>query len=273
MIKATVLCENSVHFIRNAVAEHGWAVYVQTPHGDYLWDTGPGAGILRNAVALGIDLRRVQAALLSHGHFDHTGGLEKALRLAGEILVYAHPDLFQPAYSCHTGEHIGVPFTREYLESLGAQFDLSRAWRQIAPGMYLSGEIPRHTSFEKDGDRHLLYKDGMKKECRIMDDQCLVLDTERGLCIILGCAHAGVINTVDYVLAQTGRSKIAAIIGGTHLGPAGEEQRQKSIEALLQYDIGRIGVSHCTGFDVAVQMREAFGERFFQCTVGEAIEV
>ena len=105
-----------------------------------------------------------------------------------------------------------------------------------------------------------------------MDDQSLVFETEEGLYIILGCAHSGIINILDYATEKTGQDHICAIVGGTHLGSVSKEQQQKSIEALKKYDIDYIGVSHCTGLKTSMILTQEFGEKFFFCNVGTVIE-
>jgi 7,8-dihydropterin-6-yl-methyl-4-(beta-D-ribofuranosyl)aminobenzene 5'-phosphate synthase len=274
-IKATVLCENSVFHMRGAVAEHGWSVFLETPKGNFLWDAGQGLGILKNAALLGVDLKSLKGVMLSHGHFDHSGGLYDVLTQTGEVPVYAHPDIFIPVYGVKNGIpwHAGIPHTRELLESLGARFDLSRDFREIVPGMYLTGEIPRRTDFETGNDWPLEYENKVAKTNYVPDDQTLVIDTEDGLFILLGCTHSGIINTVEYILGKLGRTRISLIMGGTHLGPAGPVQQSRSIEELLKFDIRRIGVCHCTGTFVGAQMSQAFGPRFFNCNVGTVVEL
>ena len=99
-----------------------------------------------------------------------------------------------------------------------------------------------------------------------------IQETEKGLFIILGCCHSGIINTLSYIVEKMGQSHIYAVIGGTHLGPVGDEQREKSIDALKAFDIERLGVSHCTGLKTASRLAGEFGDRFFLCNVGTVVE-
>jgi 7,8-dihydropterin-6-yl-methyl-4-(beta-D-ribofuranosyl)aminobenzene 5'-phosphate synthase len=132
--------------------------------------------------------------------------------------------------------------------------------------------VPRKTGFEK-GDKDLVINtDNGFEQDPIMDDQSLVIETEKGLFIILGCAHAGIINIINYVIERTGQNHICAILGGTHLGAVSEEQQEKSIKALKEFDVDRIGVSHCTGLKASMRLAQEFGERFFFCNVGTVIE-
>jgi len=106
----------------------------------------------------------------------------------------------------------------------------------------------------------------------ILDDQSVVIETEKGLFVVLGCCHSGIINTLTYIVEKMGRRRIYAVIGGTHLGPVSDEQKEKSIDALKAFDIERIGVSHCTGLKTASRLANEFGDRFFFCNVGTVVE-
>jgi 7,8-dihydropterin-6-yl-methyl-4-(beta-D-ribofuranosyl)aminobenzene 5'-phosphate synthase len=168
--------------------------------------------------------------------------------------------------------YIGVPHPRQLVESKGARFTFSREFRQIEPGLWLTGEVPRRTVYE-NGDRYLVVKtQNGRVNDKLLDDQSVVIETEKGLFIILGCCHSGIINTLSYIVEKMGQNCIHAVIGGTHLGPVSEEQRNKSIEALKGFDIERIGVSHCTGLKTACRLAVEFGDRFFFCNVGTTVE-
>jgi 7,8-dihydropterin-6-yl-methyl-4-(beta-D-ribofuranosyl)aminobenzene 5'-phosphate synthase len=273
-IKATIISENCVYHLPGAVAEHGLSIFMETDRGNYLLDTGQGKAVVNNALVLGIDLATIKGIILSHHHWDHTGGLGPVLDLKGAVDIYAHPDLFKESYSVsgNTVRHIGVPYPRPLLEAKGARFQFSDQFRQIEPGLWLTGEVPRRTDYEL-GDKKQVIKsaDGYVKD-DIMDDQSVVVETEKGLFIILGCCHSGIINTLSYIMEKMGPRHIYAVIGGTHLGPVSDVQRDKSIDALKAFDIERLGVSHCTGQKTASLLAAQFGERFFFCNVGTAVE-
>ena len=203
----TVITENTVPGkAAGLYAEHGFSLFLSRPEARILFDAGPaGLATLNNAPRLGVDLKAADLMVLSHGHMDHTGGLAGVLRAIGKrIPVYAHPDVFTDRYA-KLGERIiysGLPFKREALEGMGAAFDLSTEFRQIAPGVYLSGEIARRRAFET-GDVDLFVKqNGEFRKDPLRDDQSIAVETAEGLALILGCCHAGLINTIDHFQAK-----------------------------------------------------------------------
>lgn len=274
-VKATILCENSVFHIPGAIAEHGLSIYIETDYGNYLFDTGQGRAILNNAFVLQKDLTIIKAIILSHHHFDHTGGLLPVLDVKGAVDVITHPQLFKESYRISKGKqsYTGILYNRLALENKGANFLFNTNWYEIAPGIYLSGEVPRETDFEI-GDENLVIKEefGFSKD-QLWDDQSLIITTEKGLLIVLGCSHSGIINILNYAIKKTGCDKIYAVIGGTHLGPVSDEQREATIKALKEYSIEKIGVSHCTGLKGSLRLAQEFKEKFFFCNVGTVVEI
>ena len=273
--KVTILCENCVFRNIGAIAEHGWAVFIETDQGNFLFDTGQGKSIVNNAQYFNKDLSTIKGIIISHHHIDHTGGLLDVLEQIDKVKVYSHPGLFKNSYLIDKGKHrnIGIPFRREILESRGAQFKFNTSFREIAPGLMLSGEIPRLTEFEKGSKKFLLKTKEVYAQDLIFDDQTLIVNTEKGLIIILGCSHSGMINIINHIIDKTGQNHIRTIIGGTHLGPASEETKEKTIQALKKYDIEKIGVSHCTGLETSMRLFQEFGDRFFICNVGSIIDI
>lgn len=275
-VRLTILCENSVGLPFGVVGEHGFACFVETSEGNYLFDTGQGFGIVQNALVLGRDLRSVQAVMISHGHYDHTGGLPAVLKLRGKVPVYGHPDMFTERIIEFQGKRrdIGIPFRRGYLESLGAEFRLEKTLTEVGPGVRLTGEIPRKTAFEK-GDANmtaLLPDGGTVSPDPILDDLSMVVDTDKGMILVLGCAHAGLVNILEYVMEKTGKDRIHAVIGGTHLGFSSDAQFEETLKALDRYKIEKLGVSHCTGLAKASMLHARLGDRFFFGCVGAVLE-
>ncbi len=277
MARVTVLCENSVMRPRGLVGEHGFAALVEREGEKVLFDTGQGLALFQNAKTLGIDLASIKKVVLSHGHNDHTGGLAGLLELGGGPEIYAHPDIFMSRYweaDDGSKEQIGIPFTRVYFEGLGARFHLSEESQKVADGIMTTGEVKRETSFEK-GDASLFRspEDGGGKDTQ-PDDLSLVIEGEEGLIVLLGCAHAGLVNILRHVERMMPGKTIKTVLGGTHLGFSSEEQMAGTIEAMTGMGIEQVGASHCTGLAGACRLRETLGpDRFFFAGVGAVVEV
>jgi 7,8-dihydropterin-6-yl-methyl-4-(beta-D-ribofuranosyl)aminobenzene 5'-phosphate synthase len=198
------------------------------------------------------------------------------LQVRGQVEVHSHPDIFmERIWSCEgTTRYIGIPHSRKYLESLGAQFHFDRNFREIGHGVYLTGEIPRTHPFEKgDANMTAILPSGENiNPDPIHDDLSLVVDSDQGLIVVLGCAHAGMINILEYVCTRLQRDRIFAVIGGTHLGFADQQQFAQTLQMIDQFRIERIGVSHCTGLPNAARLYAKLKERFFFGTVGAVLE-
>jgi 7,8-dihydropterin-6-yl-methyl-4-(beta-D-ribofuranosyl)aminobenzene 5'-phosphate synthase len=275
-VRITILCDNSVGPISGTLGEHGFAALIEQERGEsLLFDTGQGFTLLHNAARMKKELSTVRKVVISHGHYDHVGGLMALMQNSGGVEVYAHDGMFTPRYRVKdTGEcyPIGIPFEKSAYEAAGATFNLSKAFREIAPGIMLTGEVPRVTGFEK-GDQGL-YCDCTGQELDATpDDQSLVMETEKGLVILLGCCHAGLVNTLEHIASQTGRRDVYAVIGGTHLGFCGQEQLDKSIDALKKTGIRKLAVSHCTGFAAAARLSREFPKEFQVAMVGYTLEI
>lgn len=274
--RITVLCENCVLPQMGLMGEHGFACYIETEHGNYLFDTGQGLGILNNGRILEKDLRKMRGVVLSHGHYDHTGGLPEVLHQSGPVDVFTHPQVFLKRFRTNgrLRRFVGLPYHRTYLESLGARFRFVMEWTQIGPGAWVTGEVPRLTPFEQvDPEMTAVLPDGREVHPDpLMDDLSLVLDTESGLVVLLGCAHSGLINILHHVLARTGRDRIHAVLGGTHLGFADAARLEQTLSALDDFAVERFGAAHCTGLPQALRLQARLGERFFFGAVGTVLE-
>ncbi len=274
--RITILCENSVGIPFGVIGEHGFACHMETERGNYLFDTGQGFGIVQNALALGKDLRDIKAIMISHGHYDHTGGLPAVLKVKGPVDVFGHPDMFLDRFwsNDEMSRFVGIPYRRPYLESLGANFRLGTEMVEVGPGVCLTGEIPRATPFEKDDANMTAYtaKGEKMHPDPLRDDLSMIVDSDKGLILVLGCAHAGMVNIIHYVMEKMGRDRIYAVIGGTHLGFSSDEQFDETLKVIDQYQIERIGVSHCTGLAKASLLHAKLKDRFFFGCVGAVLE-
>lgn len=278
-LRLTTLCENTAGRL-GFIGEWGLSILVEHKETTILLDTGLSDAIISNARSAGVDLNTVDKVVISHGHKDHTGGLRAFLEAtSGEMEIIAHPHIWQKKYSIRPEEKegrphfIGTPFIKEEFEYLGAQFHLSREPIWLNEEIVTTGEVPMTTTFEKV-DENLCVKTekGMMPD-PLLDDQALVIKTSRGLVIVLGCAHHGMINTLIRAREITGVEPIYLVVGGTHLLRAKKETLQKTIEKLEEFAVERIGVSHCTGMPAAVTLAQRFENNFFFNHAGQVIEI
>ncbi|ODA40512.1 MBL fold metallo-hydrolase [Desulfosporosinus sp. BG] len=275
-LKVTILIENTVGAPLGLLSEWGLSMLLDFGDECILFDTGEQGNLLSNARILGHDLRRIDRVILSHGHYDHTGGLLKFLEYRGRVPVYAHPDLFSEHYALgfkeHENKYIGVPFRKEQLESAGAEFHWHREPVELNPGLWLSGEIPRETAFERLDNRLVEMKGGQIVQDTLPDDFSLFYKTDQGLVILLGCAHSGLVNIVEHAKRLTGENKIRAIMGGTHLGPATQDQQQQTIDYLKGLDLACLAPNHCTGLAMLSKLAAEFPGVFVWAAAGNTLE-
>jgi len=274
--KVTVLCDNLVIGRTGAIGEHGFSIFIESEEGNYLFDTGGNSYVVHNLLLYRKNFSSIKKIILSHGHHDHTGGMPFVLKLIQKkIEVIAHPHIFLNRFRIKNKEkkYNGIPYTKSYLENLGARFTLNKEWLQITDNIFLTGEIPRKTLFEEgDFSQRFAVMEGKSLPDLIMDDQSLVIITDEGLLVILGCCHSGLINTLSYIIEKTGIEKIYSVIGGTHLGFLSKKQTEKTIEALKDFQIKKICPCHCTGMEVSIKLYEEFRNNFILCGVGKVLE-
>jgi 7,8-dihydropterin-6-yl-methyl-4-(beta-D-ribofuranosyl)aminobenzene 5'-phosphate synthase len=274
-LRITVLADNTVGD-PDLLAEHGLSMLIEADDRRILFDTGQGRVLPGNMEALGIRLAALDAVVLSHGHFDHTGGLSTALQEGNPAAIFVHPAAVKPRYAKREvppHRPIGIP--RSSLEALNAAHERivwTRSSTEIVPGVWCTGEIPRTCSTEQTEGYFFL-----DAECReadpLLDDQALVVETERGLVVITGCAHSGVINTLDHVCNLAGRNEVFALMGGLHLGRAPYEQLEATGNSVGRRDIQMLGPCHCTGAGAQAYLCERFHSRVRHLGAGSRLTI
>ncbi len=269
----TVLVENSVHR-RGLVAEHGLSFHIQIGQRSLLFDTGQTDLTLMNAETLRVPLGRLEVIVLSHGHYDHTGGLPAFLEVAPNAPVFLHPAAFENKYSKSPEgktRFIGMnPKTAQALYARRNYVETSSC-TSVMDGVFVTGEIPRPTSYEDTGGAFYLDADGLRSD-PLLDDQALVIDLGRRVILLLGCAHSGVVNTLDHVQHLTGGKPVCAVIGGLHLAAASEERIQQTINRLRSTNLECLAPIHCTGWPATAQLWQALPDICRPAGVGAVFE-
>ncbi|MCD6303332.1 MAG: MBL fold metallo-hydrolase [Planctomycetes bacterium] len=272
-VRITVLVENTAAR-RDLLGEHGLAFWIELGSRAVLFDTGQGIALGHNARRLGIDPARAEAVILSHGHYDHTGGLGEVLAGTTSCPVYAHLAALEPKFACSAdgaARDIGIDadIARKLRDS-GRFVPVERPAR-ILDDLHVTGPVPRENDFEDTGGPFFADAECTRPD-ELADDQAVFLETPAGTMVILGCAHAGIINTLRYVRALTGGRPIHTVIGGTHLVSAGERRLAKTVEELRRLDVRRILPCHCTGFAAAARLWSELPGRCSACPAGTVLE-
>ncbi len=267
--------------LNTLLAEHGLSLLVKAWRGEkcntVLFDTGyTGIALFHNAEILGIDLREIEALVVSHAHMDHTGALSVFLdRLGRAVPVVLHPEAFHhPRFLVlKSGERQRFPRTlvRAELERRKLEILESKAPRLIAEDAILvSGEVERMTDFEKGIPYAYMEKNGEEVKDDFLDDQALILHLEnKGLVVIAGCSHSGIVNTVLHARKTTGVERVHAILGGFHLsGPTYEPILEDTMRALKAIDPQILVPMHCTGWNTINLLAKVFPSSTILNSVG-----
>ena len=274
-LRITTLVENTVSQ-PGLLAEHGLAFWIEADGLKLLFDTGQGMALVHNAEALGIDLGAVDNVAISHGHFDHTGGLAAHPDLMPRATVFVHPDAFLTRYTKRDHQparSIGWAYHRvdDLIPNVQAVV-LTPVPTLVAEGIWLTGQIPRTNQFEDTGGRFSLDEAGTMPD-PIHDDQALYIETRRGLVVLMGCGHAGLVNTLDHIGQITGRTRVHAVIGGMHLLEASEHRIAKTITVLQDFNVQVVAPVHCTGLPATAALMESWPDGFYWLTTGSSLTI
>jgi len=272
--RITVLVENTTRK-PGLLGEHGLSFWIELEHSKILFDTGQSSALIHNAKQLNIDLKKTDVVLLSHGHYDHTGGVGAVLELAWETKVYAHPVAFEPKFARNSdgsARYIGMSPQNQQIVREQSELVLVEAPTEICDGLFLTGPIPRVTDFEDTGGPFFTDETCQQPD-DLIDDQAAFLETSAGTLIILGCAHAGVINTLRYIQTLTNNRNIHTVIGGMHLVSASEERIYKTITELWKLGVEHLYPCHCTGFAGMARLWSEFPERCLPAPLGTTIKL
>jgi len=282
------------------VAEHGLCALIDLPDPPLrlLWDAGATeSAVLENLRRMEIDPGSIDVIALSHGHWDHVAGVSAVLRAAcgppdpkmfpagvtdGELLRYArprtipviaHPAAFRERWGfLKDGRRYGPirAVNRAEWEAFGAEIVESEGPYRIARGCWTTGYVPRE-SFETAGrSRAMRFRDGDRfLSDDIEEDQSVVLHIEgKGLVVVAGCAHAGIVNTVRHARSISGIDRVHAVLGGFHLGRASEQDIERTVDAMAEMRPTMVVPSHCTGFAAMRRFAERMPDAFVLGTVG-----
>jgi 7,8-dihydropterin-6-yl-methyl-4-(beta-D-ribofuranosyl)aminobenzene 5'-phosphate synthase len=260
-------------------AEHGFAMLLRIKTGGkcstVLFDTGCGSDTaISNAEGLGLNLKEVDCIVLSHGHYDHFGGLRSVLKVIGKpnLPLIVHEDMFKARGAAGKDAFHRYPdFPTKQELSPAQAISTKQPQLFLNNTLLVTGEIPRETTFETGFGQHkALSAEGWKADVWILDDRAIAVNVkDKGLVIVSGCAHAGIINTINYVQKITKGEDVYAVLGGFHLaGRENEGRIQQTVEELQRIGPKRIVPSHCTGWRGMFAIFQAMPDAFIANSVG-----
>ena len=271
-LEITILSENTTDR-PDIQTEHGLAYWIRYNSSQLLFDTGQCGLIQNNAEALGINLAEAEAVILSHGHYDHSGGIPTALHNSPEdsVKIYLHPESFIERYSKKPDRvnFIGMSRrTKRWIKNRPQVF--TDRPTEAMPGLHITGPIPRVNNTEDVGGAFYLDEKCTKPD-GLPDDESIYIETDKGLVVLLGCAHSGVINTLEYIESISANNTIHALIGGMHLVNASDKRISFTISELAKRNIEIIAPLHCTGEKAVSQMQDTLGNHIKIMKCGDSI--
>lgn len=250
-LRITVLSENNSKD-SELLTEHGLSLLIETADKKYLFDTGASSNFLENAEKLNIEIKDSNAVFLSHGHYDHTGGL----RYLSDIPVYIHPETFTPKYKENANQYafIGIPESRDFYLNNGLDFIEINNPTQISPDFFIlpvsnPGIAPNN---------FLIKKQSRFMADNFLDELALAIRTVKGLIVISGCSHNGIVNIIEQVEKYFDDHNIYTLLAGMHLSKLPDDQVIKIADQINKKNIDCIGVSHCSGTTITKHLNNAF---------------
>ncbi len=273
-VKITTLIENSPGEHLALKSEHGISFFIEKDGHQLLFDTGQSGTFIENAEQLRVDLKGLEYVVLSHGHYDHSGGIRPLTEVTDNFELIMGRDFFTEKYGYKNGsyEYLGNNFDENYLQDRHIAYRfVDRPLTELLPGIYIVTDFPRKHADEVINPRFKIMRNGEMQADPFNDEVLVAIDTPKGLIVLLGCSHPGMKNMLDAATERLNRP-VHAILGGTHLVEASDTSLVKSLDYLNNGGLEYIGVSHCTG-KPAMEQLAGSNPHYYHNRTGSALIV
>lgn len=282
-MEVVTLIENLV-YKGGLKGEHGLSFLIKTREHKILFDAGQSGALLDNARALGEDLKDVDFIILSHSHYDHTGGLEKVLEINKNARIIMKRSILEEKYSNSSGsmKEIGFKLRGRYREYPN-EFILLDGDYNLGDGIRVVGDIGKYSDFEGTQEGLFVKEEDKYVRDRFSDELFLIVEKDEKLNIITGCSHRGIINILRSAIDKTGIERINLLLGGMHLSgmkiqdkdlrEENDDRLLRTIQEMKKIDIERIYTNHCTGIDGFMRLKTAMEEKVYYSYTGSRIRV
>lgn len=283
-MRIITLVENTLLDNSNLIKEHGLSMLIETSKGKILFDTGQSDALVKNAAELNIDLNSISHIVLSHAHYDHSNGLKFLLeKISSKPILIVAKEFFYNSNkfykSVHTKDgivnedlnYIGVNFSKEFIQS--KKIDVHYVENDT---LKISETITVHRNFSRTNNFEII-NENMKVKLNnhffadyFTDEIAIAIETKKGLLLLVGCSHCGIINTIETIKNRTNKH-IYGVIGGTHLIEADEDRIDKTLEYFKNINMEFIGLSHCTG-KRALDILKLKSNNYTICSTGKILD-
>lgn len=274
-MKITTLIENKLGSHEDLYIEHGISLYIEADGKKILFDTGASGNFLDNAKSLNVDLKKIDYVILSHGHHDHSGGFERLMReINPDIKLFVGKEFFNKKHSLRpTGAYdfVGNPFDENFFKKNDIKVEyIDGDETKLTENISIFTNFERNKEFENiNKTMYISNKDGYEKDM-FRDEISLGIKTTKGLVVIVGCSHAGIVNILDTINKRSNK-EIHALVGGTHLIREDDAKINKIIDYLKEREIKVIGACHCTGKQGETMLSQQLEENFITNNTGDVL--
>lgn len=258
------------------MAEHGLSIYIEADNKKILFDAGATDMVMINAKEMGVKLEDVDLAVVSHGHYDHTGGFPSFCQINDKANIYLHKDGFRKTYAYEKGElekeTCGIRWSHEETEAIANRITYTDGPVKITDNIVVTGTVPFADGFEPTEN---FYWDNGSGELIVDDmshEQCLVIKEPQGLYIFSGCSHRGVISALNAGKSMFPGERVAVLVAGMHLYSASDEDRQAVVQQIVDENLDMVMPVHCTGIKAICDLKSKLGDSCVVATAGDCFD-